>query len=114
MDEGIIMSDSNRAVMRGTIHSGPFELTYSIEGEGTPALVIGSAVYYPLDYTGCGEPSRRSACVQSHMLTPRERPRPALFHRQAEDQTTQHSQRPAVRDDGAAGDRLNDRGCVPG
>jgi proline iminopeptidase len=47
MDEGIIMSDSNRAVVRGTIHSGPFELAYSIEGEGTPALVIGSAVYYP-------------------------------------------------------------------
>ncbi|MBF9195479.1 alpha/beta hydrolase [Microvirga sp. BT290] len=33
--------------MRGTIQSGPFELAYSIEGEGTPALVIGSAVYYP-------------------------------------------------------------------
>jgi proline iminopeptidase len=47
MDEGIIMSDSSRAVMRGTIHSGPFELAYSIEGEGKPALVIGSAVYYP-------------------------------------------------------------------
>jgi proline iminopeptidase len=47
MDEGTIMSDSNRAVMRGTIHSGPFELAYSVEGEGTPALVIGSAVYYP-------------------------------------------------------------------
>jgi proline iminopeptidase len=46
MDEGIIMSDSNRAVTRRTIHSGPFELAYSIEGDGTPALVIGSAVYY--------------------------------------------------------------------
>ncbi|MBJ6124261.1 alpha/beta hydrolase [Microvirga splendida] len=41
------MSDSNRAVLRGTLHSGPFELAYCIEGEGTPALVIGSAVYYP-------------------------------------------------------------------
>ena len=41
------MSDSNRAVVRGTIPSGPFELAYSSEGEGTPALVIGSAVYYP-------------------------------------------------------------------
>lgn len=41
------MSDSNRAIVRGTIHSGPFELAYSIEGEGKPALVIGSAVYYP-------------------------------------------------------------------
>ncbi len=40
------MSDSNRAVVRGTIHSGPFELAYSIEGEGKPALVIGSTVYY--------------------------------------------------------------------
>ena len=41
------MSDSTRAAMRGTIRSGPFELAYSIEGEGMPALVIGSAVYYP-------------------------------------------------------------------
>ena len=47
MDEGTIISDSNRAVARGTIRSGPFALAYSIEGGGTPALVIGSAVYYP-------------------------------------------------------------------
>jgi proline iminopeptidase len=32
---------------RGTIRSGPFELAYSVEGDGKPALVIGSAVYYP-------------------------------------------------------------------
>src|ERR687894_2634244 len=46
MDEGTIMSDSNRAVMREIIQSGLFELAYSIEGEGTPALVVGSAEYY--------------------------------------------------------------------
>jgi proline iminopeptidase len=33
--------------MRGFIRSGPVELAYSVEGEGTPALVIGCAVYYP-------------------------------------------------------------------
>jgi len=35
------------ATMRGTISSGGFELAYSVEGPGTPAIVIGSAVYYP-------------------------------------------------------------------
>jgi proline iminopeptidase len=33
--------------MRGTIESGPFGLAYSVEGQGRPAIVIGSAVYYP-------------------------------------------------------------------
>jgi proline iminopeptidase len=32
---------------RGTIRSGAFELAYSIEGRGPPAVVIGSALYYP-------------------------------------------------------------------
>jgi proline iminopeptidase len=32
---------------RGTIPGGEFRLQYRIEGEGQPALVIGSAVYYP-------------------------------------------------------------------
>ncbi|WP_243372483.1 alpha/beta hydrolase [Microvirga solisilvae] len=32
---------------RGTIRSGHFELAYSVEGQGAPAIVIGSAVYYP-------------------------------------------------------------------
>ncbi|WP_112661696.1 alpha/beta fold hydrolase [Microvirga flavescens] len=35
------------AIVRGTIRSGFFDLGYSIEGEGQPVLVIGSAVYYP-------------------------------------------------------------------
>ena len=35
------------AAERKTIRSGRYELGYSVEGEGTPALVIGSAVYYP-------------------------------------------------------------------
>jgi proline iminopeptidase len=42
-----MMSDVNGAKARGTIQSGPFELAYRVEGEGMPALVIGSAVYYP-------------------------------------------------------------------
>ncbi|MCG7392354.1 alpha/beta hydrolase [Microvirga sp. ACRRW] len=32
--------------MRGTLSSGGFELAYSVEGHGMPAIVIGSAVYY--------------------------------------------------------------------
>jgi proline iminopeptidase len=39
--------------MRGVIRSGPFELAYSVDGEGTPALVIGSAVYYPRAFSQC-------------------------------------------------------------
>lgn len=31
----------------GTVKSGKFTLKYTIEGSGTPALIIGSAVYYP-------------------------------------------------------------------
>ncbi len=48
------MSESgnpNPAVERGAIRSGPFELSYSVEGQGTPALVIGSAVYYPWTFS---------------------------------------------------------------
>ncbi|HEU6442602.1 MAG TPA: alpha/beta hydrolase [Microvirga sp.] len=37
--------------MRGTISSGGFELAYSIEGQGPPAIVIGSAVYYPRTFS---------------------------------------------------------------
>ncbi len=32
---------------RGTIPAGEFRLQYRVEGEGRPAMVIGSAVYYP-------------------------------------------------------------------
>jgi proline iminopeptidase len=32
---------------RGTVRSGAFDLGYSVEGSGRPALVIGSSVYYP-------------------------------------------------------------------
>ncbi|MCB5175312.1 alpha/beta hydrolase [Microvirga lenta] len=39
------------ASTRGTIRSGAFELGYSIEGEGPPAIVIGSAVYYPRTFS---------------------------------------------------------------
>ncbi|MXQ13693.1 alpha/beta fold hydrolase [Microvirga makkahensis] len=37
--------------MRGTISSGGFDLAYSVEGQGTPAIVIGSAVYYPRTFS---------------------------------------------------------------
>lgn len=40
-------SHENTISARGSISSGSFELGYSIEGSGTPALVIGSSVYYP-------------------------------------------------------------------
>ncbi|MBF9233247.1 alpha/beta fold hydrolase [Microvirga alba] len=38
-------------VARGTVRSGIFTLGYSIEGEGKPALVIGSSVYYPRTFS---------------------------------------------------------------
>ncbi len=41
------MSLSESARIVGAIPSGRFELGYVIEGEGAPALVIGSSVYYP-------------------------------------------------------------------
>ena len=48
MDERTTISETTRdSVERGTIRSGRFDLAYSVEGDGTPALVIGSAVYYP-------------------------------------------------------------------
>jgi len=37
--------------MRGTIPSGGFDLAYSVEGRGVPAIVIGSAVYYPRTFS---------------------------------------------------------------
>jgi len=45
------LGKSGAAFTRGTIRSGPFELGYSIEGQGRPALVIGSAVYYPRTFS---------------------------------------------------------------
>ncbi|RDI55147.1 alpha/beta hydrolase [Microvirga subterranea] len=41
------IQNTTGAAMRGTIRSGAFELAYSVEGSGPPAIVIGSAVYYP-------------------------------------------------------------------
>jgi proline iminopeptidase len=34
-------------VQTGTIAAGAFDLAYRIEGNGTPAIVIGSSLYYP-------------------------------------------------------------------
>ncbi|QRN97964.1 alpha/beta hydrolase [Archangium violaceum] len=38
-------------VERGTVRSGSFELHYSMEGSGRPAIVIGSALYYPRTFS---------------------------------------------------------------
>lgn len=35
----------------GSITVGKFELKYQIEGKGMPALVIGSAIYYPRTFS---------------------------------------------------------------
>ena len=40
------MSTENTGA-RGTVRSGSFDLGYCVEGEGKPALVIGSSIYYP-------------------------------------------------------------------
>ncbi|HZH10315.1 MAG TPA: alpha/beta hydrolase [Microvirga sp.] len=45
------LKTTENAAIRGTIRSDHFELTYSVEGQGTPALVIGSAVYYPRTFS---------------------------------------------------------------
>ena len=42
---------SKSAMKRGTIQSGSFELGYAVEGDGMPALVIGSSVYYPRTFS---------------------------------------------------------------
>lgn len=41
------IQNTTGAATRGAIRSGAFELSYSVEGSGPPAIVIGSAVYYP-------------------------------------------------------------------
>jgi proline iminopeptidase len=54
MFESLIMSELKTietAAARGTIRSGQFELAYTIEGQGKPAIVIGSAVYYPRTFS---------------------------------------------------------------
>ncbi|MGO4573902.1 alpha/beta hydrolase [Microvirga sp. 2TAF3] len=38
-------------VVRGTFRSGSFDLQYSVEGHGKPAIVIGSAIYYPRTFS---------------------------------------------------------------
>ncbi len=46
----IFAQDAARTQARpdsGTIAAGKFQLRYRIEGTGTPAIVIGSAIYYP-------------------------------------------------------------------
>lgn len=38
-------------VQRGTLRRGNFELGYTMEGSGRPALVIGSSLYYPRTFS---------------------------------------------------------------
>src|SRR5262245_37189158 len=40
------------ATFAGAIAAGPFELSYLVEGVGHPAIVIGSARYYPRVFSG--------------------------------------------------------------
>lgn len=35
----------------GSLRAGPFELGYHIEGDGSPLLIVGSAVYYPRTFS---------------------------------------------------------------
>lgn len=44
---------------RGTIRSGTYELGFSIEGQGTPLLVIGSWLYYTLTFSAALRRSMR-------------------------------------------------------
>lgn len=37
--------------LTGTLQRGPFELSYGVEGQGVPVLVVGSAVYYPRTFS---------------------------------------------------------------
>lgn len=43
--------NTNSAGERGAVRSGSFELGYSAEGSGKPAIVIGSSVYYPRTFS---------------------------------------------------------------
>jgi proline iminopeptidase len=43
---------TSQLTTRGSIRSGAFDLGFSIEGSGRPALVIGSHVYYPRTFSG--------------------------------------------------------------
>jgi len=45
------LDSAKDTVARGTLRSGGFDLGYSIEGSGKPALVIGSSVYYPRTFS---------------------------------------------------------------
>lgn len=42
---------STPLIEHGTVRSGAFTLRYSVEGTGAPAIVIGSAVYYPRTFS---------------------------------------------------------------
>lgn len=55
---------------RGSLRSGAFELGYVVEGEGRPALVIGSAVYYPRTFSAELRRSLRMAFVDHRGFAP--------------------------------------------
>jgi len=58
------------ATARGTIRSGAFELSYSVEGDGPPAIVIGSAVYYPRVFSAALRRSLRLVFVDHRGFAP--------------------------------------------
>lgn len=43
--------EQDAQVESGTIAAGEFNLSYRIEGQGTPTIVIGSSVYYPRTFS---------------------------------------------------------------
>ncbi len=51
MDKTFALKNFNSAVLSGSINSDGFELGYVIEGEGFPALVIGSSSYYQKSFS---------------------------------------------------------------
>lgn len=93
---------------RGTLPAGPFELAYSVEGAGRPALVIGSAAYYPrtfspnlrrslrlafVDHRGFGAPVADFTAADGRLETVLEEP--ALFDRELLDWLARPSPPPA-------------------
>jgi proline iminopeptidase len=62
----------SNASIRGSLRSGPFELGYSVEGEGRPTLVIGSSIYYPRTFSPALRRSLKLAFVDHRGFVPTE------------------------------------------
>ncbi len=84
MDKAAAVKNFNNAILSGTINSDGFKLGYIIEGEGYPALVIGSSSYYQksfseeikkhfrfifLDHRGFVAPPHENLSIDSYSLS---------------------------------------------